>query len=302
MPLAADFNGDGRLDVAGPVAYFGVGVALNQGGLLDLDGDGIPNEIDDCTDQDHDGLGDASFPANTCPADPCPYNPLPDLDGDFLCGAQDNCPAAFNPGQEDRDADGAGDACDDCPDRPNPEQADQDGDGRGDACDVCPTVADPAQADSNHDGSGDACQPTLAITGILEDGGDVLEVRALAADPQGEPLSGRIEVIEDSPLHIELPDALADNDCSHGFLPDGKPDQGIGFTFGAFGAPFLFDLASVLGCGDSLPDYVIAPGSCDAPTGAFDVFLALQGLPTPAALCLRPVASSSGGLDFTVDY
>jgi hypothetical protein len=300
-PLAVDFNGDGRLDVAGPISFFGVGVALNQGGALDLDGDGIPNGIDDCTDQDGDGLGDASFPSNTCPADPCPYNPLPDLDGDFRCGDQDNCPSAFNPGQEDHDADGAGDACDDCPDLSNPDQADQDGDLRGDACDVCPTVADPAQADANQDGSGDACQPTLAITGILEDGGENLEVRALATDPQGEPLSGRIEVIEDSPFHIELLDALADNDCSRGFLPDGEPGKGIGFTFGAIGEPFLFDLASVLGCGDAVPDYLIAPGSCDAPTGAFDLFLALRGLPSPAPVCFRPFASSAGGLDFTVD-
>ncbi len=38
-----------------------------------------------------------------------------DPDHDGLAGAQDNCPATFNPGQEDFDADATGDACDCAP-------------------------------------------------------------------------------------------------------------------------------------------------------------------------------------------
>ncbi len=38
-----------------------------------------------------------------------------DSDGDLICDADDNCPEAYNPAQEDFDSDGVGDSCDICP-------------------------------------------------------------------------------------------------------------------------------------------------------------------------------------------
>jgi len=78
-----------------------------------------------------------------------------DLDGRF--GSCDNCPAQYNPAQQDGEGDGRGDICDNCPLVYNPTQADQDLDGKGDACDNCPSVYNPTQTDTDGDGIGDAC-------------------------------------------------------------------------------------------------------------------------------------------------
>jgi hypothetical protein len=67
--------------------------------------------------------------------------------GDGFLDSEDNCPATFNPLQEDGDGNGIGDACEDfdgdsvvnawdnCPVLSNSRQRDQDGDGIGDVCD-----------------------------------------------------------------------------------------------------------------------------------------------------------------------
>ena len=58
---------------------------------LDADSDGTPDGCDACTDSDNDGFGDPGFASNTCD--------------------EDNCPAKYNPAQEDQDDDGVGDVC-----------------------------------------------------------------------------------------------------------------------------------------------------------------------------------------------
>ena len=76
---------------------------------FDDDGDGIPNNVDNCPtisnprqgDIDGDGIG------NACDSD---------KDGDGVANSDDNCPRVANPApQADTDNDGVGDACDTCP-------------------------------------------------------------------------------------------------------------------------------------------------------------------------------------------
>lgn len=160
----------------------------------DTDGDGIPDDEDNCptipdasqADTDADGSGDA--------CDACPADPFNDGDGDGVCGDVDNCPLVANMDQADTDGDGIGDACneaedpdgddfatagDNCPAIFNPNQADGDEDGFSDVCDICPVnvendvdgdgicestdncplTANASQLDSDHDSAGDACDP-----------------------------------------------------------------------------------------------------------------------------------------------
>jgi len=109
-----------------------------------------------------------------------------DSDNDGIPDSEDNCPYAFNPGQEDDDSDGSGDVCDNCPSIPNGldlgtctkgtikqsctsdeqcgtggfcsmNQEDADSDGVGDACDNCPDDSNVGQEDSDSDSVGNVC-------------------------------------------------------------------------------------------------------------------------------------------------
>jgi uncharacterized protein (TIGR02145 family) len=93
-----------------------------------------------------------------------------DLDNDGILGVNDNCPATFNPLQEDADNDGLGDLCDNCPSAANPDQRDADADGIADACDNCPAIENPLQADADLDGVGDICDncPSVANADQLQ--------------------------------------------------------------------------------------------------------------------------------------
>ena len=153
--------------------------------MPDSDGDGIPDDRDNCVltpnpdqrDDDGDGVG------NACDDD---------WDNDGIPNTEDNCPLVPNPGQADLDLDGIGDACDgdvdgdgvlntadNCPRVPNADQADLDLDGLGDACDDdidgdgvsndldnCPLVPNSNQADLDDDGFGDACDDDIDGDGV----------------------------------------------------------------------------------------------------------------------------------------
>lgn len=159
-----DTDGDGRLDY---------GRTRRRPGPDGLDDDPLVDEVgcagrgfnpaaSPTTDRDGDGYLDSEDPLPDY-FDPCNDG---DPDGDLVPEELDNCPAAYNPGQEDSDMDEIGDACDNCPFVANPRQFDVDevdvfdratGDGVGDACDNCPDAVNPYQEDCDENGRGDAC-------------------------------------------------------------------------------------------------------------------------------------------------
>ncbi|MBI3447292.1 MAG: choice-of-anchor D domain-containing protein [Acidobacteria bacterium] len=254
----------------------------------------IPVTVHVALDPDGDGVGDS---IDNCPTVPNPAQDDTDHDGrGDVC---DNCVTTVNPTQVDLDGDGAGDACDVCPSVIDPAQADRDGDGDGDLCDNCVTVPNPGQEDSNLDGSGDACQPTAVISAIQQDGGDVLEVRASANDPQGEPLSGSLDVYSSGSVTVFLQDALLTGDCSLGFSPEGRTGEGIFYADESVGEPVLGDLDVNLGCQDGMPDFYLAFGGCGHP-GAFDTVMYLTGHQPPFDICLRKNPDATGGTPMRV--
>jgi hypothetical protein len=99
-PLANDQRGAGFPRIGAGTADMGAFELLP-----DTDGDGVVDELDNCSsvpnpdqlDTDGDGSGDA------CDADD---------DGDGVSDSVDNCPLVPNPDQADFDLDGIGDSCD----------------------------------------------------------------------------------------------------------------------------------------------------------------------------------------------
>ena len=120
-------------------------------GVTDSDGDGVPDDEDNCPTVANPNQGD--------------------LDGDGLGDLCDNCPDVANPGQDDVDEDGVGDLCDNCEIVVNPDQGDLDGDGIGDLCDSETSVTpdDPE--------TGVAGPVTLTFTEITEPGDATLDIR-----------------------------------------------------------------------------------------------------------------------------
>ncbi len=188
-----------------------------------------------------------------------------------------------------------------CPTGPGGTIEDADSDGVADGCDNCPGLSNPGQADANRDGAGDACQPDLTLRGIVQDGGDRLEVRATARDPLGHALSGRLAISGPWRRPLEIHDILDAPDCGLAFRPDAGARGGIGFVYASTGEPYLFDVDSVMDCDDGTADYQIAAGACPQTLTGFDTVLALAGLVLPAPVCLRRTGVYAGGSTILID-
>lgn len=119
-------------------------VALAHPEPGDFDGDGVRDAVDNCFDVRN---GDQRDTDGDLRGDKCD----PDADGDELPNASDNCPFAYNPGQENVNPGrpDRGDACD----------KDTDVDGRDDPDDNCPEIANAPWRDNDSDFTGDACDP-----------------------------------------------------------------------------------------------------------------------------------------------
>lgn len=159
--------------------------------LPDVDGDGVPDDEDNCVwlanpdqvDMEGDGWGDACdlWPEEDNMLSPCGPWCHVDEDGDGISGTldldfpspmgEDNCPLLYNPDQADEDGDGVGDACDLCPE-PNIMSPcgdpclDSDGDGISDwgdctgvESDECPGTPSAGSGDHDGDGLPDVCDP-----------------------------------------------------------------------------------------------------------------------------------------------
>jgi hypothetical protein len=291
----------------------------------DSDADGVIDAGDNCplaanpdqADRDHDGSGDA---CDNCPEEfNRPQRDLDrdgtgdacdgDLDGDGVQNRSDACPAAYVPGRAissilegggpDSDGDGAADDCDPCP---LDARDDADRDGICANLDNCPGSFNPLQEDSTQDRSGDACQPVLVLSGIQEDGGEVLEVAAVASDPDGDPLAGSIDFF--TVRTFVLRSADVDNlVCDIDAYPPGlRPGEGIGYAAFTADEASLFDIASTIECNEGVTDFLIAPGRCDRPQSNFRPVLALQSAPAPICVArARSVEPPAGDrVDLTV--
>jgi hypothetical protein len=106
-------TGSWSIDLQGTPLGSGVKIIANyeygSTSNTDLDGDGVPDDIDNCVgvsnpdqrDSDGDGVGDA------CDG----FTDTGDTDRDGVGDDVDNCPFVSNPRQEDINRDGIGDAC-----------------------------------------------------------------------------------------------------------------------------------------------------------------------------------------------
>ncbi len=118
-PIAADFFGDGRAEVAllGPGSYLWLyGQPGRFGNVTSFGSEFAVGDMNGDLRPDLVSVG--AYPLDGGQAVSILLNQsegIVDHDRDGVADQVDNCPGVANPGQEDRDGDGVGDACDGCP-------------------------------------------------------------------------------------------------------------------------------------------------------------------------------------------
>jgi CSLREA domain-containing protein len=165
-----DVDGDGvHVDVDNcPIVY-----NPNQ---INSDTDSHGDACDNCPNTDNETQADADSDGAGDACDVCTNDPKNDTDKDGICagsgylppktGDNDNCPADYNPSQDNGDGDSWGDACDYCPTTATPwyvPLGDGDCDGFTDAVEGV-VGSDPGDACPDWNGSPGAC-PGLGCDG-----------------------------------------------------------------------------------------------------------------------------------------
>jgi len=177
---------------------------------------------------------------------------------------------------------------------PAPAVADVDQDGIPDAADNCPLARNFFQEDANGDGAGDACQPSVDILRKVYQDGEHARIDLLLFDPDAQPVSGRVEVLEVPPSQTRTLADLSELplDCAEVLLlrPYASSEQPFGAVAFLGAYPYLID-ASLLGdsCGQA-PGYGVplsfARGSCEALEGEFSDYFDLFGTQPPFDVCV----------------
>lgn len=119
-----------------------------------------------------------------------------DRDDDTVLDGDDNCPANYNPLQEDDDFNGIGNIC---------EPPDFDSDGIIDALDNCPLLANANQLDTDNDGPGDVCDADDDNDGLSDVFENSIGTSPLLVDSDGDTLSDFDEVNYDGNANLYTP-------------------------------------------------------------------------------------------------